>query len=72
MGKMADFDGPFWERHLGHMEETIVYGITTIAYFVAVMFGFGELENNNQIDHWRFQLTDGSSSNPIPIREWPE
>ena len=51
MGKMADFDGPFWERHLGHMEETIVYGITTVAYFVAVMFGFGKLEKNSQIDH---------------------
>ncbi|CAG5105482.1 Oidioi.mRNA.OKI2018_I69.chr1.g2166.t1.cds [Oikopleura dioica] len=33
-------EGPFWERHLGHMEETAYYGITTVAYFVAVMFGF--------------------------------
>ena len=60
-------EGPFWERHLGHMEETAYYGhelnlwkygyvkirdknnektrkrITTVAYFVAVMFGFGKL-----------------------------
>ena len=42
---MDIFGEDFMTRHLGHVEETLLYGAVTVSYFIAIFFGFATGQN---------------------------
>ena len=47
---MEIFGEDFLTRHLGHVEETILYGAVTVTYFIAIFLGFGMGQNIDEIN----------------------